>query len=319
VSGRVTVIIPYYQEKPGILRGAVMSVILQENVGDLEIIVVDDGSPAPARADLQGLDLPAHVTLKLIEQPNRGPGAARNRALDDAQDTLYIAFLDSDDRWTGKHLINARSVLDRGYDVYFADRWHSARNQSFFQTNGLPKLTTLIQSDRALYRFLDRATLTGNALPTSCVVYRSGHLGDLRFVEDTYVGEDRIFWRDLNRRTDKIAFSTEIEAISGHGIHICQTSGWGTPRAFWKLQHYLTWHKWLDKHGELEGLELRANATRIKNIRQTFVLVMLHELKRGRLFKNPYFVPFIMSDPISLLYAIPMTLQVLGHKLSVRR
>jgi len=68
------VIIPYYQEEPGILRRAVSSAIAQEGVGDLEIIVVDDGSPAPARADLKKLDVPAHVALKLIEQPNRGPG-----------------------------------------------------------------------------------------------------------------------------------------------------------------------------------------------------------------------------------------------------
>jgi Glycosyl transferase family 2 len=109
VSGRVTVIIPYYQEEPGILRGAVESALPQEGVSDLEIIVVDGGSPAPARDDLQGLDLPPHVTLKLIEQPNRGPGAARNRALDSvSSDTPYVAFLDSDDSWTMNHPRNAQ-------------------------------------------------------------------------------------------------------------------------------------------------------------------------------------------------------------------
>jgi cellulose synthase/poly-beta-1,6-N-acetylglucosamine synthase-like glycosyltransferase len=80
-SGKTSVVIPYYQEEPGILRGAVMSAIAQEGVSDLEIIVVDDGSPAPARDDLGDLSIPAHITLKLIEQSNRGPGAARNALL----------------------------------------------------------------------------------------------------------------------------------------------------------------------------------------------------------------------------------------------
>jgi cellulose synthase/poly-beta-1,6-N-acetylglucosamine synthase-like glycosyltransferase len=80
-SGKTSVVIPYYQEEPGILRGAVMSAIAQEGVSDLEIIVVDDGSPAPARDDLGDLSIPAHITLKLIDESNRGPGAARNALL----------------------------------------------------------------------------------------------------------------------------------------------------------------------------------------------------------------------------------------------
>ena len=67
LSGKTSVIIPYCQEEPGILRGAAISAIAQEGVSDLEIIVVVDGSPAPARDDLKGFDLLAQVTLKVIE------------------------------------------------------------------------------------------------------------------------------------------------------------------------------------------------------------------------------------------------------------
>ena len=121
-SRKTSVVIPYYQEEPGILRGAVMSAIAQEGISDLEIIVVDDGSPAPALDDLKHLNLPSHIALKLIEQPNRGPGAARNRALDSLRpDTRYVAFLDSDDQWTTDHLRNAHYIMNQGYDLYFAD------------------------------------------------------------------------------------------------------------------------------------------------------------------------------------------------------
>jgi succinoglycan biosynthesis protein ExoW len=57
-SRKTSVVIPYYQEEPGILRGAVTLAIAQKGTPDLEIIVVDDGSPAPARDDLKDLDLP---------------------------------------------------------------------------------------------------------------------------------------------------------------------------------------------------------------------------------------------------------------------
>lgn len=320
MSCKISVVIPYYQEEPGILREAVNSATAQQDVADLEIIVVDDGSPAPARDDLKGLDLPAHVTLKLIEQPNRGPGAARNRGLDGVSpEAVYVAFLDSDDRWTKDHLGNALSVLEQGYDLYFANRWHSARDQSFFDANGRPEMAMPIDAERPYYRFLGRPTLQTNLCPTSCVVYRYCGFADLRFVKDIYVGEDRVFWREITGRTDRTVFSEEVEAISGAGIHICQTSGWDTPRVFWKLHHYMRWHKWLRKNGELERLERKNNAEQIRNVRRHFVLNLLHEIKERRSFANRDVLRFVLCDPTVLLYLAPMTLQELSRRLMVQR
>jgi hypothetical protein len=52
-SAGIAVIIPYYRKDPGILREVVLSASAQEGLSDLEIIVVDHGSPAPARDDLR--------------------------------------------------------------------------------------------------------------------------------------------------------------------------------------------------------------------------------------------------------------------------
>ena len=154
VTGRISVIIPYYQEEPGILREALTSAISQEGVSDLEILVVDDGAPAPACEELAGLVIPPHITLNLIEQPNRGPGAARNRALDSvSSDTVYVAFLDSDDRWTNNHIRNARYTLDQGYDLYFADLWFPAYTNSFFCRQGMRlDLHQCLDPIRGLYK-----------------------------------------------------------------------------------------------------------------------------------------------------------------------
>ena len=320
MTHKTSVVIPFYQEEAGILREAVVSACSQTGMSDLEIIVIDDGSPSPARADLEALDLPAHVTLKVIEQPNRGPGAARNRGLDSVSpDTEFVAFLDSDDRWTASHLANAVSALDHGYDLYFADRWHSARNQSFFDANSRPEVAMHGDPEQRLHRFIGRATLETNLCPTSCVVYRYRDFADLRFVEDVYVGEDRVFWRELTGRTDRVIFSDEMEAISGTGIHICQTSGWGTPRVFWKLYHYMKWHKWLRDNGDLDKLDQEKNAERIRNVRRHFALNLLHDLKEGRSLANRDVLRFVLCDPIVLLYLAPTTLQELRRKLIVQR
>ena len=80
MTDKIAVIIPYYQREPNILRRAVQSVCAQEGVSDLEVFVVDDGSPVSARKELSDLFVPPHVSLKILEQDNAGPGAARTNS-----------------------------------------------------------------------------------------------------------------------------------------------------------------------------------------------------------------------------------------------
>ncbi|MBN9055714.1 MAG: glycosyltransferase, partial [Rhizobiales bacterium] len=48
---KLTVIIPFYQKEPGILRRALTSVFAQ-GFNDFDVIVVDDESPWPPDGDL---------------------------------------------------------------------------------------------------------------------------------------------------------------------------------------------------------------------------------------------------------------------------
>ena len=93
----VSVIIPTYN-RGWILKDAIDSVLAQNYPG-YELIVVDDGSIDNTRAilDSYGRD------IIVLQQPNQGVSAARNRGISESRADL-IAFLDSDDLWLPQKL-----------------------------------------------------------------------------------------------------------------------------------------------------------------------------------------------------------------------
>jgi succinoglycan biosynthesis protein ExoW len=323
-SSQVAVVIPHYQVEPGILREAVISAISQEGMDALEIIVIDDGSPAPAGDDLNNLDLPAHVVLKLIEQPNRGPGAARNRALDSlGTDTIYVAFLDSDDRWAPNHLKNAQSMLNAGYDFYFADAWSLEDATSRFGVLGLDVERHLcIDLEKRWYELVGNPRLDfingTNLCQTSTVAYRYDKFRDQRFIEFSCMGEDLNFWMDLAMHSDAIGFCSDVESVMGPGMHIFRSACWGTPKHIWRIHQYMKWRKWLQRTGSLGETEEQHNQAQISNLRRGFVVTPLHELRRSRAFKSADAVRFILDDPAVLLYLVPGTFDALRSKMRQR-
>jgi glycosyltransferase involved in cell wall biosynthesis len=100
----VSVIIPTYN-RALICRTAVESVLSQTH-GNVEVVVVDDGSKDNTRELINGLD----KRVKYIYQANAGVSAARNTGLGAATGD-YIAFLDSDDVWLPWKLEAQLSVL----------------------------------------------------------------------------------------------------------------------------------------------------------------------------------------------------------------
>ena len=87
-----SVIIPVYN-RPSLIQRAIDSVLKQEQA-NYELIVVDDGSTDGTRDVVRNYG----DAVRLIEQENAGPGAARNRGIE-AATGRYITFLDSDDQW----------------------------------------------------------------------------------------------------------------------------------------------------------------------------------------------------------------------------
>ena len=94
---KVSVIIPTYN-RGWVLREAIDSVLAQDYT-DYELIVVDDGSTDNTRKilDSYGRD------IIVLQQPNQGVSAARNRGIAESRAQL-VALLDSDDIWLPQKL-----------------------------------------------------------------------------------------------------------------------------------------------------------------------------------------------------------------------
>ena len=91
----VSIVMPAYNAA-AYLRSAVESAMAQ-TFGDLELIVVDDGSTDATPsilAEFQAVD----PRVRVITQANQGQSVARNRAIV-ASRGRFIAFLDADDLW----------------------------------------------------------------------------------------------------------------------------------------------------------------------------------------------------------------------------
>ena len=110
-----SVVIPLYN-RAEIVTTTIRSV-LEQDFGDFEIIVVDDGSKDDPEPVVRAIGDPR---IRYVRQDNAGGGAARNLGIEEARGR-YIAFLDSDDQFLpGKLSIMAAALPDEDDTVLYS-------------------------------------------------------------------------------------------------------------------------------------------------------------------------------------------------------
>ncbi|MCF3638943.1 glycosyltransferase [Rhizobium sp. TRM95111] len=224
---KLTVIIPFYQKEPGILRRALASVFAQTHT-DFDIIVVDDQSPYPIDLELEPLQAAERERITVIRQPNAGPGGARNTGLDAIPpDTDFAAFLDSDDVWTPDHLANARQAMMRfGADCYFASITGGDAFYYHFGIGDLEKTagTVRLGHDPLLLEIPDltRVMLENwSFLHLSCMVIGRPLFSRVRFeAELRLAAEDVLFFCDCVLAACRVVLCGAAGALRGEGINI---------------------------------------------------------------------------------------------------
>jgi Glycosyltransferases involved in cell wall biogenesis len=104
----LSIVIPTYN-RAGLLRQCIDSV-LQQQVGEVELIVVDDGSSDATGNLLEEMNR-KHAAIRITRNPgNFGVNYSRNRGIELATQP-FIVFLDSDDQLRGGSLIRIVSTI----------------------------------------------------------------------------------------------------------------------------------------------------------------------------------------------------------------
>ncbi|HSR58560.1 MAG TPA: glycosyltransferase family A protein, partial [Candidatus Binataceae bacterium] len=103
---RVSVIIPVFNAAKTV--GQAIDSVLAQTMRDFEIVAVDDGSRDASLAILKNYG----DKLRILEQQNRGPSAARNLGIANSSGE-YLGFLDADDWWQPEFLARMLPPLER--------------------------------------------------------------------------------------------------------------------------------------------------------------------------------------------------------------
>jgi len=115
----LSIVIPYFNM--GKYIDDAITSIGRSSYGNKEIIIVNDGSNDPE--SLRALDLfKTRQGIKVIDQPNMGLSAARNRGAQDAKGA-YLAFLDADDKVAPNYYEKAIDILGQKSNVHFVGCW----------------------------------------------------------------------------------------------------------------------------------------------------------------------------------------------------
>jgi len=123
--GLISVVMPCFNGQ-AFVEQAVRSALGQD-YGNVELIVVDDGSTDGSRATLARLAAEHPGRMTVLHQQNQGPYPARNAALKQAHGTL-IAFLDADDYWAEDCLRKLHAALQSsGADLAYCG-WQNFGN-----------------------------------------------------------------------------------------------------------------------------------------------------------------------------------------------
>lgn len=185
----ISVIIPAYNAARTILL-AIDSVLIQKYKGEIEIIVIDDGSTDDTNLIVSEFTKEQkNASIRLIKKQNGGVSSARNMGMRLALHD-FIAFLDSDDVWLPGKLSAQIAVFQTRNDVYFLGTSRNSESYPFnwFQLDNVFK----IRQFQMLIKWWP-------SVPT--VIFRKEIIAEVgEFNETLRHGEDSDFWlRVLSR------------------------------------------------------------------------------------------------------------------------
>lgn len=316
---QIAIVIPYYQRRAGLLRQCVHSVLEQPGEIRFRVIVVDDGSPVPAAAEVAPL-LPrfGDHRIQVVLQNNAGPGAARNTGLDHVPaGTPLVTFLDSDDHWTGPFLEDAVTALGQGYDLFIGNSTRTGQEKTRFEweaDKGLDLQATrhpILDPERGIHAyhgdFFDLLVRRTSLIGPTTFAYRFEKFPQVRFDPGIYNGQDRLFKLTLGQDLERVAFSPRIYAHEGEGVNIFDKAQWGSEGSLRLVCSYIRLARRVRERIRLTPEQEAFVQGQLDEARQGFVATLLHLLRRRMPVDWPRVLATLREDP-ALLALLPVNL-----------
>jgi succinoglycan biosynthesis protein ExoW len=309
---KISVLIPFFQHDPGILKRAIASIIGQSVPAgwSVEVVVVDDASPCSAEGELRELTFVAPFSLKVIQRENGGVAAARNRALAEADpQTIWIAFLDSDDIWRDNHLCRIIQAHDLGFDFYFTDNCRPGFHRSHISEHAPETLKVLAKSP-AVSHFVRLSTdrmigLVIEEFPAqiSAVAYRRTIAPNIRFDSTLKAaGEDVAFLSLLTSKAKNVGFDPEICVECGSGLNMYFSNiDWNSKRTLDIKIDQVRAHRGLARSVRLSADNWKINSRKLRGYQRELAFHLMRAT-----FKFPGRIPvqilrLIRYDPRTLM------------------
>lgn len=183
---KVSVIIPFYRHVDWLTEA--LESVLAQTYNNIEIIVVNDGSPEDMTDFLERYG----SSIIYLYQENSGPASARNNGIKHSSGD-YIAFEDSDDIWLPHKLQYQISFMEKmslmwSHTGYY--NWWPASDK-----------VTLGKTDEVYGDILTQKRVSAGIATPSIVIDRKVFVADgLYFPEALRIGEDDQLYTELARR-----------------------------------------------------------------------------------------------------------------------
>jgi len=196
---KVSVIIPTYNRSK-LLKQTIDSV-LNQTLGDFEILVIDDGSTDNTEQVAKAFD---DSRIKYFYKQNGGVSSARNWGLRKAKGR-YICFLDSDDLWPKDFLQVMLEKLNQnpGYGAAYCAR-------TVLLPDGTKKDS--YQKEYCKSGYLTQDLFKKTFMQTSSICFRREKWGGFFFDESLNNAEDSDAWLRLSTKT-KFLFVPQVQII----------------------------------------------------------------------------------------------------------
>jgi glycosyltransferase involved in cell wall biosynthesis len=189
---KFSIIIPLYNKAAHIVD--TLYSVIQQDVGDFEVLVVDDGSKDDGAKLVEAMH-EQDPRIHLIRQNNGGVSKARNTGIAQAKGD-YLCFLDGDDLWARDFLSEICELIKKfptagAYSTAYSHRFNTGKDTPVLPV--FPKqLNKLEQFEYDFFAVASRGEVP--IMPSSCCIPKRvlDQVGG--FPEGEPIGEDQDLW-----------------------------------------------------------------------------------------------------------------------------